>query len=296
MPALRLSHESLRPSRHHKMSKAPSNGAQDVGVPHAKSDSCDSLLWQRYCERKTVRTRLTLALVPNLAHEQAVLDAALPYVGPFIAGPRHLDEENDAEFPGHTFDFVGERAGGSGIVAIEVTEAIDGSFRGDADAVESWSSRMTADLRSLAVSPGTYVVSTSRTSPPMKSTRSKIIEAAQRLPVDGEVEVARDVWLHRLARDDDQIVFAWTPGLGGSIFDLFVRLFSDAITANARKLAHAAECGFETCLLMTPEWLPHGQSTMAGVYAAIREHHEIGPIPDAILVVDLYEATVDRLR
>ncbi len=233
--------------------------------------------------------------MPNRAHEEAVLDAALPHLGTFVERPRHLDEQNDAEFPGHTFDFVGKRAGG-GLVAIEVTEAIDRSFRGDGDLVESWSSRLSTDLRELGIDPGTYIVSTSRMSPPMKSTRTKIIDAALSLAVGADVEVARDMWLYRLAREDDQVVFAWSPGLAGNIFDVFVCLFSEAIAANTEKLAHAATSGFETCLLITPEWLPHGPSTLAGVYSAIREHHGIGPVPSAILVVDLYEGTVARLR
>jgi hypothetical protein len=227
--------------------------------------------------------------------EQSVLTAALPHLGPFIEPPRHLDEENDSEFPGHTFDFVAKRAGGE-VAAIEVTDAIDGSFRSDGAQVESWSRRMTAALRRIGVGPGTYIASTSRSSPPMKTMEPKITAAAPSLAVGTDVEVARDVSLYRLGRDDGQIVFAWTPGLGGSVFEIFVRLFSSAIVANTKKLAHAADCGFETWLLMTPEWLPHGPTTLADVYDAIRQERAITPIPNSILVVDRHEGTIDRLR
>ena len=44
LPALRLSHESVRPSRRHKMSKDRGDGAQDVGCRTTKSERCESAI------------------------------------------------------------------------------------------------------------------------------------------------------------------------------------------------------------------------------------------------------------
>jgi len=219
--------------------------------------------------------------------EYETLDCALPHLGAFAGRPRKVREQTDPEHPGHTFDFAATRPDGRR-VAIEVTHALHERFRADGAAMTALEVEGTRRLRAANVAPGAYALSTTIESPRVSELWAQIVGAARTLAVGDHVDVALGATLWHFAHPEDRAVLNFMPGLGGDVYALLVALVSDAIDANVGKLTRAADDGYETVLLVVPEWLPHGPHTISLVCDTIRSRGR-APVPDSILLVELYE-------
>lgn len=232
--------------------------------------------------------------MPDDAAELSVLELALPYLGSFATVPRRLRPQQDAEHPGHTFDFVGRRLDG-GSVAIEVTSATYETWQGDGAIHLEVEASVTRDLREAGAVPGTYHLSTTRRSPRMKQLRDRIVAAALKLEVDEQREIASDTWLYRDHRSDGEIKFYWAPSAGGDLLQEHRLLFGDALTDCRQKLAAASNAGFESHLLIEP--FPIGtRQTWRGAFDLLAAEGTLDSYPAVVWVVSISDERVQRMH
>jgi hypothetical protein len=220
-----------------------------------------------------------------------------PHLGQLREPLRKLFPQNDSDYPGFTFDFVGVRDDSS-VLAIEVTGAWDEQYLADADALERYCQRLTPRLVEVGCQPGYYLLMRHHNTPvplSLKAPADEIALLAKGALLD-DVETKYGFTIHFVAGA------IATPrarqSLGAGEFmegDESRARFAEAVRCCTPKLEAAGAQGMETHLLVV-HWLFGSNSAWREELREI----ELGRHPEAIWAVDIGgwpdPQPVERLR
>ena len=211
-----------------------------------------------------------------------------PHLGALTGPLRKLREQVDADYPGHTFDFVATRTDGQ-VLAIEITGAWDQQWIADMKALNKFcDGRLTQALGAAACEPGYYVISWLHRDGELPELRrlsvARLVGQCEEARTVSEVRTEEGFTIRYLGGETTTIPLArasvvgaeWVDG--GAPTERFARALQDCTP----KLVAAGEAGMHTVLVVVHWMLGSNDAWRAAIDEA-----QIGKHPQEIWAVDL---------